>query len=198
MATEAKIASKSTKNTGITPAIAQKLYDKLGRSRVAIVEIKAAAHTVDVDGKKSVKLELDFIETTEDEEVEEFLREFARALYRERTPDQPLTTVAAQEPKTDDLKTKGTALYLVDKDLPDNPTDEEYLKKAAELVVTQQFGSLAMLQRKLKVGAKKATALLQQLEKAGVVAPADGSSKTCEVLITADNLQAAISAVSIS
>lgn len=60
--------------------------------------------------------------------------------------------------------------------------DMELLAQAAELIVTTQFGSTAMLQRKMRVGFARAKYLMSALEARGVVSDADGS-KPREVLI---------------
>ena len=58
-------------------------------------------------------------------------------------------------------------------------------EEVAKLVVNTQQGSTSMIQRKFSIGFNRAGRLMDQLEKAGIVGPAQGS-KPREVLVMGD------------
>lgn len=77
---------------------------------------------------------------------------------------------------------------LNDFDLEEDARDDRF-DEALRLVVVHQQGSASLLQRRMKVGYARAARLVDELERAGIVGPSDGSSKARPVLVEPDYVE---------
>ena len=95
------------------------------------------------------------------------------------------------QPTADEIKLEGTKSQLgSDGEISGAGVEhqDELLTEAIRLVVTNQQGSISLIQRRFRVGYSRAARLIDQMEQIGIVGPFTGS-KAREVLVDESYLQ---------
>ena len=116
-------------------------------------------------GSDITRVQCALIETKEIDRVVEFISKqagYSTALYLPEPPDD--------EESSADVGYKAVPIGETDLSRRD-----DYFDDAARLIVSAGSGSASFLQRKMDVGYNRASKLIDQLEKAGIVGPADGA-----------------------
>ncbi|WP_445520962.1 DNA translocase FtsK [Streptomyces sp. NEAU-174] len=104
--------------------------------------------------------------------IKDDTRQYTRYVAREAAAQQPSTAPTGQD----------TAA------LPEG-IDGTLVLQAVELLVSTQFGSTSMLQRKLRIGFAHTEKLMDFLHQLGIVGPSDGSTAR-EILVSTQDLEA--------
>ncbi len=123
------------------------------------------------DRAEPVRIQGAFVSTEETTRIVEYLRAAGEALGAEEIAP-PIDIIA-----------EASELEMAALD----ERDELFLA-AAKIVVDYEQGSTSLLQRRLKVGYSRAARILDQLERANIVGPPDGT-KPRRVLVTAEDLE---------
>ena len=94
------------------------------------------------------------------------------------------------QPISNEILLEGTKSNLLNENgLNDSDNDQdELINEAIRLVITNQQGSISLLQRRFRIGYSRAARLIDQMEQIGVVGPFTGS-KARQVLVDENYLQ---------
>lgn len=122
-----------------------------------------------LSGNEPIRVQCAFVDTPEIEKINEYIS----------NQPGPVEPILLPEPISDGKNGEvkgGGDIQMID----------PYFEEAARAIVTSQQGSTSMIQRRFSIGYNRAGRLMDQLETAGIVGPAQGS-KPRDVLIQDEN-----------
>lgn len=122
-------------------------------------------------GGEPVRVQCAFIDTPEIEAINDFIA-------AQPGPVEPLELPEPDDPNGNNGAIDGMG--------GDGGNLDPYFDEAAHAIVISQQGSTSMIQRRFSIGYNRAGRLMDQLEKAGIVGPAQGS-KPRDVLLQDEN-----------
>lgn len=122
-----------------------------------------------LNGNEPVRVQCAFVDTPEVEQINQFIN-------NQPGPIEPMIL-----PEPDQPEGNGATAGSVDAKSLD-----PYFEEAAHAILLSQQGSTSMIQRRFSIGYNRAGRLMDQMEAAGIVGPAQGS-KPREVLVADEN-----------
>lgn len=131
-----------------------------------------------LQGNDPIRVQCAFVDTPEVEKIAEYIS---------RQQGYP-TAFMLPEYVDENAESSGPA------DVDMNRLDPMF-EEAARLIIYHQQGSTSLIQRKLSLGYNRAGRIMDQLERAGIVGPANGSKARDVLCISEDDLQMRLSAL---
>lgn len=122
-----------------------------------------------VNGNEPIRVQCAFVDTPEVEVINKYIA----------SQPGPVEPLILPEPDTNDNN-------AVNGGQIDSRNVDPYFEEAAHAIVLSQQGSTSMIQRRFSIGYNRAGRLMDQMEAAGIVGPAQGS-KPRDVLIADEN-----------
>jgi hypothetical protein len=125
VSTTASINAKGTNDTGITDDMIKSLHDNLGKAIVAVVEIRSESRVENLKGDEKVNLVIQTLEPATSSDAEDYLRQFARSMHRQRQVESPdhqpaIDTLDDVEPTVEEVIAAGQDhVAHTDDELPD-------------------------------------------------------------------------------
>ncbi len=129
-------------------------------------------------GSHLSRLQCAFIDTDEVEKITDYVAAQPHYPYHFELPEPAEDDEEGAEKKMVDLKKR-----------------DKLFEDAAQIVVSNQYASISLLQRKLEIGFNRAARIIDQLEAAGIVGPGAGSKPRDVLVHSLDELDEILSRI---